>query len=118
MLSKTSQMPNVFQGLKMQVIHTLMNEYEKFCIDEAQSHLNKAHELLTDGLRDPKKYHDEAKDFYRIMAKVFPLMVLLQHTESQLLDPEMEESLSDTLSSDQSDSDNFVPATPLHHSDS
>ncbi len=32
-----------------------MNKYERFCVDEAQYHLNRAQELLTEGLRGPKK---------------------------------------------------------------
>ena len=110
-------MSDVFQSLKKQLLHNLMNRYEKFCVDEAQYHLNRAQELLTEGLRDPKKYYKEGKEFYRMMAKLFPLMILLQHNEPQLLDQEMEESLSDTLSSTQSDSDSFEPATPSDQSE-
>lgn len=96
-----------------------MNRYEKFCIEEAQFHLNRASELLTEGLRDPKKYYDEGQEFYRMMAKLFPFMVLLQQSGgSRLHDPEMEESLSSTQSSDQSDSDSYMPVTPPRHSDS
>lgn len=102
----------------MRVLGTPMNEYEKFCVDEAQYHLNRARELLTDGLRDPKKYHDETKTFYQLMTKVFPLMVLLQQNESQPRDPETEENLLDTLSSTQSDSDSFEPVTQPYHLDS
>lgn len=96
-----------------------MNIYEKFCIEEAQFHLNRANELLTESLRDPKKCYDEAQEFYRMMAKLFPFMVLLQQSGgSQLHDPETEESLSDTQSSTQSDSDSYMPVTPPRHSES
>lgn len=102
-------------NLKRLIVLKTMNEHEKFCVEEANYHLQRAHELLTDGLRDAKKYHDEAKEFYRMMAKLFPLMILLQHSESQLPDSETEESLSDTQSSIQSDSDSYMPATPPDH---
>jgi hypothetical protein len=92
-----------------------MNEYEKFCVDEANYHLQRAQELLTEGLRNPKKYHDESKDFYRMLVKLLPFMVLIQHNESLRPDSETEESLPDTPSSTQSDSGSFEPATPLGH---
>jgi len=96
-----------------------MDEHQKFCIDEAQYHLNRANELLTEGLRDPKKHHDETKQFYATMAKVFPLMILLQqYNEPQPLGSETGDNLSDTLSSTQSDEDSFVPVTPPHRSES
>ena len=84
-----------------------MNEYEKFCVDEANYHLQRAQELLTDGLRNAKKYHNETKEFYKILAKVLPFMVWIQHNESLLPDQETEESLSDRPSSSQSSSSNY-----------
>ena len=92
-----------------------MNEYEKFCVDEANYHLQRAQELLTDGLRNPKKYHDESKQFYGMLVKLLPFMVLIQHNESLRPDSETEESLPDTPSSTQSDSGSFEPATPPGH---
>ena len=102
----------MFQSLKKPVYLYVMTDYEELCVSEALHHINMAREILTDGLKDPKKYHDETKETYKVMAKLFPLMILLQHNEPQLHDPETEESLSDTLSSDQSDSDSFEPVTP------
>jgi len=109
-------MPNVFQSLKKPVYLYVMTDYEEFCVSEALHHINMAREILTDGLKDPKKYHDEMKETYKIMAKLFPLMILLQHNGLQLPDQGMEESLSDTLSSTQSDSGSFEPVTPSDQS--
>ena len=89
-----------------------MNEHEKFCVEEANYHLQRARELLTEGLKDPKKYHDESREFYRMLTKLLPFMVLIQHNESLLPDSETEESLPGTPSSDLSDSDSVAPATP------
>ena len=105
----------MFQSLKKLVYLYVMTDYEEFCVSEALHHINMAREILTDGLKDPKKYHDETKETYKIMARLFPLMILLQHSELQLPDQETEESLSDTLSSTQSDSDSFEPASPSDH---
>jgi hypothetical protein len=91
-----------------------MNEHEKFCVDEANYHLQRAQELLTEGLRNPKKYHDESREFYRMLTKLLPFMVLIQHNESLRLDSETEESLPSTPSSTQSDSDSYEPES---HSD-
>ena len=109
-------MSNVLQRLKKLVYFQSMIDYEEFCVSEALHHINMAREILTEGLKDPKKYHDETRETYKIMAKLFPLMILLQHNEPQLPDQEMEESLSDTLSSTQSDSDSFEPVTPSDQS--
>ena len=107
-----------FLQLKMVVIDTLMNTYEKFCVDEAQYHIRRAQELLTEGLRDPKKYYDEGRDFYRMMAKLFPFMVLLQQSdESQRPDQDESGNLSDSQSSIQSSEGSFVVGTPPRHSD-
>ena len=84
-----------------------MNEYEKFCVEEAEYHLQRAQELLTEGLRNPKKYHDESKEFYKMLARVLPFMVWIQHNESLDHDSETEESLSDRPSSSQSSSSNY-----------
>lgn len=89
-----------------------MNEHEKFCVEEANYHLQRARELLTEGLKDPKKYHDESREFYRMLTKLLPFMVLIQHNESPHHDSETEESLPGTPSSDLSDSDSVAPATP------
>ena len=103
------------KDLKGLVLLKLMDEYEQFCIDEAAYHMDRAKEVLTEGLRDPKKYHDEAKGFYKILAKLFPLMILMQHNEPQPDDSEMEESLPNTPSSDLSESDNFEPEDQPDH---
>jgi hypothetical protein len=96
-----------------------MDEHQKFCIEEARYHLNRANELLTDGLQDPKKYHDEAREFYGILTKMFPLMILMQQCGGpQPLGSETGDNLSDTLSSTQSDEDSFVPVSPPHRSES
>jgi hypothetical protein len=92
-----------------------MNEYEKFCVEEAEYHLQRAQELLTEGLRNPKKYHDESKEFYKMLAKVLPFMVWIQHNESLRPDSETEESLSDTPSSSQSSSSNYEPESHSDH---
>ena len=86
-----------------------MNEYQKFCVDEAEYHLQRARELLTDGLRNAKKYHDDTKEFYKILAKVLPFMVWIQHNESLHYDPQTAENSQYTPSSNQSDSDSYEP---------
>ena len=102
-------MSHVFPCLKKLVVHTLMDKYQNFCIEEAQYHIRRAQELLTEGLRDPKRYYEEGQAFYKVMAKMFPLFVLLQQcNEPQLDDRGTVGSLSDTQSSTQSDSDNSL----------
>ena len=108
-------MCDMYIDLKCLVLLQLMNEYEKFCVEEAEYHLQRARELLTEGLKDPKKHHDESKEFYKMLAKVLPFMVWIQHNESLRTDPETEESLSDTPSSNQSDSSSYEPESHSDH---
>ena len=106
-------MSNVFPCLKKPVHLYTMNKYEKFCIDEAQYHLNRAQELLTEGLRDPKKYYDEGQEFYTVLAKMFPFIVLLQQCAAPPHPDQGESgSLSDSHTSIQSDEDSYAPVTP------
>jgi hypothetical protein len=100
------------QNLKKLVYPQVMNKYERFCVDEAQYHLNRAQELLTEGLRDPKRYYNEGQEFYRMLAKMFPFIVLLQqYNAPQPHDSDEEDSLSSTQSSVPSDEDSFEPVT-------
>lgn len=92
-----------------------MDKYQQFCIDEATYHLDRSKDILTKSIEDPKKYYDEMQEFYRKLAKLFPLMVMLEHIESRTRDSGTEGSLSRTQSSTQLDSDSFAPATPPGH---
>ena len=49
-----------------------MNKYEKFCIEEAAFYADKAHHILTEEMKDPKKYYDEMIDTYKHLIKMFP----------------------------------------------
>ena len=62
-----------------------MNEYEKFCIDEATFYMNKAHHILTEEMKDPKKYYDETFHTYRHLVQMFPyiLAITLQNPETE-----------------------------------
>ena len=96
-----------------------MNKYEKFCIDEAQHHLDRARDLLTEGLKNPKKYYDEGQEFYQMMVKMFPFIVLLQQCNAlQPRDSDEGGNLSSTQSSVPSDEDSFEPVTPTDRSES
>ena len=92
-----------------------MDKYQQFCLDEAKYHLDRSKEILTEGLRDPKKYYDEMQEFYAKLARLFPFTVMLEYVGSRTPDSETGESLSRTQSSSQLDSDSFAPATPPAH---
>ena len=38
-----------------------MNEYEKFCIEEAKFYMDKAHHILNEEMKDPKKSYRPIK---------------------------------------------------------
>ena len=92
-----------------------MDKYQQFCLDEAKYHIDRSKDILTEGLRDPKKYYDEMQEFYAKLARLFPFMVMLEYVGSRTPDSETGESLSRTQSSSQLDSDSFAPATPPAH---
>jgi hypothetical protein len=46
-----------------------MNEYEKFCIDEAAFYMQKAHHILTEEMKNPKKYYEETFDTYKHLTR-------------------------------------------------
>ena len=90
-----------------------MNNYEKFCVEEAEFHLRRAQEILTEGLKDPKKYYDERLEFYKVMANVFPFIVLLQQCGApQQSDSDESGSSPSSQSSVQSSANSYVPASP------
>ena len=92
-----------------------MNVYEQFCVDEATFHLNKANEILTKEMKDPKKYYDETLKSYKDLARLFPFILAMRYAELHTDDPETEESLSDTQSSSQSSEDNYdLEPRPTH----
>lgn len=101
------------QSLKKPVQPQVMDKYEKFCVDEAAYHIQRANELLTEGLKDPKKYYEEGQAFYRVLARLFPLFVLLnQCNESRPPDQVEEGNLSDSQSSVGSSEGSYAPVTP------
>lgn len=92
-----------------------MNEYEKFCLDEASFYMKKAHHILTEEMKDPKKYYDETFHTYRHLTRLFPYILAMRYIESQQTDSGTEESLSDTQSSVQSNEDNYdLEPQPTH----
>lgn len=89
-----------------------MNNYEKFCVEEAEFHLRRAQDILTEGLKDSKKYYDERREFYKLMANVFPFIVLLQQCGApQPLDQDESGNLSDSQSSVASSANSYVVDT-------
>jgi hypothetical protein len=83
--------------------------HKDFCLKEAQFHLNKAHEILNMNDTEMVEYQKETNGYYKMLVKLFPMMVLLQSYESP--DPDTR-SLSDTQSTDESDEDSYAPGTP------
>jgi len=99
----------------MNTLEFIMNVYEQFCVDEAKFHLNKANEILTKEMQDPKKYYDETLKSYKDLARLFPFILAMRYAELHTDVPETEESLSDTQSSTQSSDDNYDPVPQPTH---
>jgi len=59
----------------------------RFVVDEALFHLNRAKEILDDGMRNPDAYRRETREHYRFMAPYVSLMLMSfmqqQQNESQ-----------------------------------
>lgn len=84
----------------------------QYCMEQARFHLTQAQELLEGVVLDPQRHYDDANEFYRMLSRVLPLMVLMRSFGSPPLDQDEEESSQHTQSSDQSDEDSFEPVTP------
>ena len=92
-----------------------MSEYEKFCIDEAAFYMQKAHHILTEEMKNPKKYYEETFDTYKHLSRVFPYILAMRYTVLPQSDSDTEESLSDTQSSVQSDEGSYdLEPQPTH----
>ena len=92
-----------------------MNEYEKFCIEEAKFYMDKAQRILNEEMKDPKKYYEETFETYKHLARVFPYIIAMRYTLPPRSDSDTEESLSDTQSSVQSDEGSYdLEPQPTH----
>ena len=92
-----------------------MSEYEKFCIDEAAFYMQKAHHILTEEMKNPKKYYEETFDTYKHLSRVFPYILAMRYTVPLQSDSDTEESLSDTQSSVQSGEGSYdLEPQPTH----
>jgi|TARA_Y100000287_G_scaffold67146_1_gene52991 hypothetical protein len=92
-----------------------MNEYEKFCIEEAKFYMDKAQRILNEEMKDPKKYYEETFETYKHLARVFPYIIAMRYTLPPQSDSDTEESLSDTQSSVQSDEGSYdLEPQPTH----
>lgn len=52
-----------------------MIDYKDYCIREAQFHVNRAKEILDEGLKDPQKYYEESTETYKFMAPWYTMMM-------------------------------------------
>ena len=89
-----------------------MDEHVQFCVDDANYHLERAREILTKEIKNPAKYHAETLDYYKLMAKAFPILVWMSHNESHTHENSPGDSLSRAHSSSLSSEDNFEPESP------
>jgi|DEB0MinimDraft_6_1074348.scaffolds.fasta_scaffold01208_4 hypothetical protein len=93
----------------------LENPEAQHCLEEVRTLLDRVRELLHGTLTNPEAQYQESLQFYRSLAQVLPLMVLLQSFESPPHVPDTVDNLPGTPSSDQSDEDSFWPGTPPLH---
>jgi uncharacterized protein YfkK (UPF0435 family) len=71
--------------------------YYNFCLEEIRFYTEKINEIITEGLKDPKKYYEESKSDWKKIYQMIPIMYYLnQHDELQEPHPVPEENLSGT----------------------
>ena len=51
----------------------MLNQYERYVIEEARHYMEKARKILEEGLLDPEKYYKESKDDYEKLVKIIPV---------------------------------------------
>ena len=82
------------------------------CLEEARTLLRRAQDLLQGAIVDPQTQYEESQRFYQALARVLPLMVMIESSAPPLPDQNEVGNSPDTPSSDLSDEDSFDPATP------
>ena len=60
----------------------MLNQYERYVIEEARHHMEKARKILEEGLLDPEKYYKESKDDYEKLVKIIPFLYCESGTTS------------------------------------
>jgi len=71
--------------------------YYNFCLEEIRFYTEKINEIITEGLKDPKKYYEESKSDWKKIYQMIPVMYYLnQRDELQEPHPVPEENLSGT----------------------
>ena len=86
------------------------------CLEEARTLLQRAREILQAAVLDPQTHYTESQRFYHNLARILPLMVLLESVSPPPPAPGEVGNSPDTPSSDLSDEDSYEPATPPRHS--
>lgn len=84
----------------------------RHCWEQVNFHLSRAREYLEGVVVNPQSPFDDDREFYRMLARALPFLILSQSLSPQASDQTQEESSPASPASDQSDSDNYVPATP------
>ena len=79
-------------NLKKWTFLYVMNKYEKFCIEEARFYMDKARHILTEEMKDPKKYYEETFDTHRHLTRVFPYILAMRYILPPQNDSDTEES--------------------------
>jgi len=90
----------------------------KHCMEQAKFHLKTTRELLEAAVIGPRRQYDDDRAFYQKLARVLPLLVLMQTFESPPPDLVEEENSPGTPSSVLSSQDIFEPVTPSRQSES
>jgi hypothetical protein len=60
----------------------MLNQYERYVIEEARHYMEKARKILEEGLLDPEKYYKESKDDYEKLVKIIPFLYLMNQGSS------------------------------------
>lgn len=55
----------------------MLNQYERYVIEEANHHMKLAREILEEGLKDPERYFKESRKQYENCVKVIPFLYMM-----------------------------------------
>ena len=61
----------------------MLNKYEHYVIEEADFHLQRAKEILEEGMLDPEKYYRESRQHYEHCVKCVPFLYLMSQRGPQ-----------------------------------
>lgn len=74
-----------------------MVNYQEYYVKEAMFHMDKAKEILEEGMKDPQKFYHESQHQAKVMYNSLPYIILTEQILSHKVCSDKEENSPDTI---------------------